>query len=176
MPQDRFAFRTSKAQMLEAMVLAGQTLGTRAMRFREAVLGTASLALAAIGGLGVMTLLAPRIGLPPAVALPFGALAGGAIWFAGITLPLHRLARGIVGTPRLAGPEEISLTETGLVYRSGATQWVTAWTHIDDVVEGREVVVLTSGGVGFGLPRTAIGDAAAVKALVAEARARIGRG
>ena len=122
MPQDRFAFRTSKAKMLEAMVLAGQTLGNRGDAVSRSRSGHGQPGPGGDRRAGRDDAAGAPHRLPPdgcrsCRSAPWPARA---IWFAGITLPLHRLARGIVGTAAPGRPGRNQPDRgTGLVYRSG---------------------------------------------------------
>lgn len=155
------------------MLAASKTLMKGTRKVPSAILTNILTLLCGLGGIAVLVLSAQYFDFNATPYFVVALLIGGGLYLLSFQILYYEMARHICDKPMNQGQQVITLDQAGVTYEGTSTHWVTPWAMIDDVVKTRNTVALVAGGIGFAIPRDAIGDKAAVDQLIADINEQI---
>ncbi len=170
---DRYEFTVQAKHHLEAMLAASKAMMKGGNMVVSIAMNAALTVLSGLGGMAAVTALAAWMDLNPSWWVIVGWFAGGALYLGSNNVLYRGFAERLARMKLNQQPQVMTFDEQGLTFEAGPAKWVTPWAIIDSVVETKQTVTVIVAGISFALPKTAVGDAAAVSSLIAGINAQI---
>lgn len=170
---DRFEFTVKAIEQREVILAASKMLMKGRNAIKSSTITLSLMVLAGLGGMALAAALTAFLDVSPTWWMIVGWLAGAGLYLCSFQLLYSAISRVITTLPLNQVPQALIFDEIGMTYEAGPATWKTPWHLIDGVVETKLTITIVIGGIAFGLPKSAVGDAAAIDTLVGDIHLQI---